>query len=269
VNDVAISLDDVAVHRSGQEILRVERLVVPHRGFLGVVGPNGAGKTTLLAVCSGLLRPDRGEVTVLGRCVSALPSWRRTELRRRIAWVPQQSEYNAEVPLTVREVVSLGRVGPRGLLRPLTGEDRACADGWIDRLGLSALAARTFRSLSGGEQQKVLIARAMTQEPRILLLDEPGAGLDMDWKERVVRLLERLHAEHPITVIMVSHETGLLPACTTEVALMRDGRMLAVGARGDVLTPTHLAGVFGCPIEVVTRLGRTWAVAAAQPETAS
>ena len=262
MNDTEIRLTDVTVHRGGRNILDVPGLIVPGRAFLGVVGPNGAGKTTLLAVCSGLLRADRGEVTVLGRALGMLSSRRRTDLRRRIAWVPQRTEYNAALPLTVREVVALGRVGPRGLLRRLTDEDAARVETWLDRLGLASLAGRTFRSLSGGEQQKALIARAMTQEPRILLLDEPGAGLDMDWKERVVDLLETLHADEPITVVMVTHDTGMLPRCTSQVALLRDGRLLTTGACDEVLTPTHLARVYGCAIEVVLRRGRTWAVAA-------
>ena len=258
-----VEIHEVEVHRGSRTILHASRLVVEHHSFLGVVGPNGAGKTTLLGVCAGLVKPTRGEVTVLGKRVDLMSNWQRTNLRRRIGSVPQSTEYNPNVPLTVREIVSLGRVGPRGLFHRLTATDEELVERWIDTLGLAELREQTFRSLSGGEQQKVLIARAMVQEPQILLLDEPASNLDMDWKERVVGLLERLYLENPITVIMVSHETGLLPSCTTQVALLARGEVLDAGPRESVFTSENLTRMYGCPIEILERDGRYHAVAAA------
>jgi len=260
MNEVDVHLRDVCVVRGGRTVLDVPELVVPSHSFFGVIGPNGAGKTTLLDVCAGLIRPARGEVRVTTRRVERLSSWQRTQLRRRIGVVPQRVDYHPDLPLTVREVVTLGRVGPRGLLRRLRADDHALVDTWLDTLELTTLARRTFRSLSGGEQQKVLIARAMVQQPRLLLLDEPASNLDLDWKERVVTLLEMLHHRHPVTVIMVSHEIGLLPACTDRVALMRSGTLLKVGPPEAVLTPTALSTVYACPVDVIGRHGRFHAV---------
>jgi len=247
-------------------ILHVPELIVRPRSFLGVVGPNGAGKTTLLGVCAGLIAPTSGQATLTGRRLDGLSSWQRTHLRRRVGLVPQRADYNPDVPLSVREVVSLGRVGPRGLLRTLTGADEALVDTWLATLGLTELAGRTFRSLSGGEQQKVLVARAMVQEPRLLLLDEPTANLDLDWKQRVVALLEKLYAEHPLTVVMVSHDTALLPRCTTEVALLSAGELLEVGPPQEVLTAANLSRMYGCAVEVVTFRGGRHAVAVVPEE---
>jgi len=269
VSEPDVILSDVLVRRSGRVTLDVPRLVVDPRTFLGIVGPNGAGKTTLLDLCAGLSLPDQGAVRELGRDLASLYSWTRADLRRAVGFVPQRTEYYPDVPLTVREVVSLGRVGPRGLLRKLTPHDHQLADRWIHRLGLRNLADRCFSGLSGGEQQKVLIARAMTQEPRILLLDEPASNLDIDWKEKLVDLLAELYRRTELTVLMVSHETGLLPACVTRVVLMKTGRILAEGAPSEVLTPQNLSQSYDTPLQVVSIGGRIHALAAPSPKPPS
>lgn len=251
-----ILMEQVLVRRAGQTILDVSELAVSPHTFLGIVGPNGAGKTTLLKVISGLLLADAGSVTVLGTALEQVGSLGRTRLRRRIGYVPQRADYNPDLPLTVHEVVELGRVGPRGLLGSLFARSDELVEHWLEKLGLAHLATRTFRSLSGGEQQKVLIARAMVQQPKILLLDEPAANLDLDWKERLVSLLERLFGDHSITVIMVSHETGLLPECTTAVALMHAGKVFTMGTPAETLTEPLLARAYGVSVSVHRVRGR-------------
>ncbi len=256
-----VELADVEVRRGGRPILRVERLIVERREFLGVVGPNGAGKTTLLEVCAALTPPTLGAAGILGRRVGDLSAWGRTRLRRRIGLVPQRAEYYPDVPLSVREVVALGCVGPLGLLGRWTSRDDGVVDEWIGRLGLGPLADRAFRSLSGGEQQKALIARAMAQEPALLLLDEPAAHLDLDWRERLVALLDELYRQSAVTIVMVSHDTELLPACVTRVVLMKAGGILRQGSPEEVLAPTYLAEAYGCPMTVLRLNGRFHAVA--------
>jgi len=261
----SVRLHGVAVVRGGRCVLDVSALEVAPGECLGVVGVNGAGKTTLLRLCAGLLRPTSGAVWVGDTNLAAAGSWRLTRLRAAIGYVPQATEYNGHLPLTVEEVVAMGRAGRAGLLRRLGPADREAVRAWSERLGLGPLAARTFPTLSGGEQQKVLLARAMAQEPGLLLLDEPGANLDLDWKARLVALLEEVVGATGVTVVMVSHETGLLPACCTRVALMRAGRILRLGPPGDVLTADALAETYGCPVEVAAVHGRRYAVAA-RPE---
>jgi len=257
----AVCLREVTVVRAGRRILDIPALDVHQGECLGVVGVNGAGKTTLLRLCAGLLRPTSGAVWLNGASLAAIGAWGLTRLRAAIGYLPQATDYNAHLPLTLEEVVAMGRAGCTGLLRRLGPADRECVRGWMERLGLAPLAGRTFPTLSGGEQQKVLLARAMVQEPGLLLLDEPGANLDLDWKARLVGLLEEVVGATGVTVVMVSHETGLLPACCTRVALMRAGRVLRLGRPAEVLTADALADVYGCPIEVAEVQGRRHAVA--------
>jgi len=274
VTSAAIELEDVVVARGGKRILDVERLTIGAGQFVGVIGRNGAGKSTLLHVLAGLIRPTRGVVRHDGLAVTSLSGWRRTAIRRRVGFVPQATEYHADLPLTVHEVIAMGCAGPTGLLRRLDAGAKRRVGAWLDRLGLVPMADRTFRSLSGGEQQKVLLARAMVQGPRLLLLDEPAANLDLDWKERVVEWLDQVFgeqfggadetdagsSERPLTVVMVSHETGLLPACCEQVALMAGGRIVRYGPPSETLTPEALAGLYGCRVEVVQAAGRRHAV---------
>ena len=260
---LAVDLEGVVLVRGGRRILDVEHLAIRGGEFLGVVGRNGAGKTTLLHVLAGLVRPTRGVVRHDGAAITHRAGWSRTSLRRRIGFVPQATEYNAELPLTVRDVVEMGCAGPTGLFRRPAESDKQSVWTWLDRLGLAGMADRTFRSLSGGEQQKVLLARAMVQHPGLLLLDEPGANLDLDWKERLVAALEQICLDRPITVVMVSHETGLLPRCCDRVALMDRGRIVCQGPPQDVLLPEALARFYGCAVRMVETGGRRHVVGAA------
>lgn len=259
---MAVELANVAVDRGGRRILDIERLAIAPREVLGVLGRNGSGKTTLLHVLAGLIRPARGRVRHDNLDLTALSAWRRTTLRRRVAYVPQSGEYNADLPLTVREVVAMGCAGPAGLLSRTGAAAHERVSHRLERLGLADLAHRTFRSLSGGEQQKVLLARALVQEPDLLLLDEPAANLDLDWKERLVQLLDALLVDSPMTVVMVSHETALLPVSCSRVALMADGRLLKCGPPADTLTDDALSRLYGCPVRVFSSAGRRHATAA-------
>ncbi len=258
---VCVELRGVVVARGSRQILRIEQLAVGGGEFLGVIGRNGAGKTTLLHVAAGLIHPSSGIVLHDGQAITEMNGWRRTDVRRRVAFVPQASEYNADLPLTVHEVVAMGCAGPTGLLRRPDAGSRQRVQTWLERLDLAGMSRQTFRSLSGGEQQKVLLARAMVQEPHLLLLDEPAASLDLDWKARLVHLLDQLYAENPLTVVMVSHETGLLPACCGRVALMDGGRIVRSGPPNEVLTPDALAQLYGCEVRVIETAGRRHALA--------
>ncbi|MFW6107748.1 MAG: ABC transporter ATP-binding protein [bacterium] len=242
-------LEAVRVRRGRGTILDVDRLAVAAGEFVAVVGRNGAGKTTLLNVCCGLAGPGGGRVELDGRPLSP-------RLRQQIGYLPQAAEYNAGLPLTVREVVRLGRAARRGLLRRFRRLDDQRTAEWLDRLGLGPLGGRTFRTLSGGEQQKALLARAMVQEPALLLLDEPGAYLDVDWRRRLTDTIEAIYLETGLTVLMVSHEVGLVPACCTRVVLMKAGRVVTSGPPDEALSPERLSALYGCRIEVREQAGR-------------
>lgn len=259
----SLSLAQVRLRRSGRTILEVQALDVPPGTFLGVIGTNGAGKTTLLSLCAGLIRPERGRVLVDGNDLNRLGPWRRCDVRKRIGFIPQSAEYNADLPMTVREIVAMGRTSVRPLLRGLNREDYAIVDRWIDALGLSDRSGQTFRSLSGGEQQKVLIARAMTQDPRILMLDEPCASLDFTWKYRISEIIEDLYRQTQVTVLMISHDTSVLPPSCRRVILLAGGCVLADGEPEAVLSADSLRRAYGSELKPVRAGRRTHIVDAA------
>ena len=237
----AVRLENVIVRRRGRRILAVPDFEIPSGSFFGIVGPNGAGKSTLLKVLGAALLPDSGRVTVLDVDVTSVPRYTLPSLRRRVACVPQSLEFNRNVPLMTREIVAMGVAGRCGLFRWPGDREQELLDRWIERLGLAGLQHQTFHSLSGGEQQKALLARAMVQEPDLLLLDEPTANLDINWKEQLGRLVTEIHDETGLTVAMVSHESGYIPDRCSQVALMKNGEIHRVTDRETALSPDMLA----------------------------
>ncbi len=260
--DSSLILSDVCVRGPRRTILQIDRLEIPRGDFVGVIGTNGAGKTTLLKICAGLIRPDSGSVTLDNNDLTRLSAWRKCALRRHIGYIPQSAEYNADLPFTVREVVSMGRTSVRPLLARLNAQDRAIVDRWLETLGLSTRRDQTFRSLSGGEQQKVLIARAMAQDPQILMLDEPCASLDFHWRHQISEIVERLHRDTGVTVLMVSHDTAVLPPTCRRVVLLGEGCLLGDGTPEAILAPEILGLAYRGDLIAATFGGRRHIVGA-------
>lgn len=238
-----LELSDVCVKRGRHVILSIDHVSVGLQEFVGLVGPNGAGKTTFLKLCCGLIRPARGTVVFENQRISQLARW-NVGWRRHIGYIPQQTEYNAHLPFTVREIVVMGRAAQRSLGRQLGSSDYEKADFWLDQMGLYERRTQTFRSLSGGQQQRALIARAMVGEPRVVLMDEPGAGLDAPAKRQLAETLERLFNENDLTVLIVSHELAVIPQACRRLVLMHEGRVLADGATVDVLQSEPMRQLF-------------------------
>ena len=251
MKNIRLTLSRTQVKRGGRLVLDIDDLDIPGGAFVGVIGVNGAGKSTFLKVCCGLLPPDRGKVH-FGDCdLTALHPWRKTNLRKRLGYIPQAAEYNADLPFTLREVVAMGRDGVKPLAARRTRQDDELIDFWIDKLGLTDRRNQTLRSLSGGEQQKALIARAMSQEPALLMLDEPGANLDFHWKRQITDIIDRLHQHTGITVILVSHETNLLPASCRRIILLHEGKVLADDTTENVFASEALERAYQCRLETV------------------
>ena len=255
-----VSLSGVQVRRANRTILNIDSLQIPSGAFVGIIGANGSGKTTLLRVCCGLIKPSKGVVKFDNQDVAKLGSWSKSDLRKRIGYIPQAAEYNAELPFTLREVVSMGRTSVKPLLSRLSNEDCDIVDAWIDRLGLSARRKQTFRSLSGGEQQKALIARAMAQNPEVLMLDEPCSNLDLAWRYQITEIIDRLYRQTNMTVLMVSHETSLLPANCSRIVLLHQGNTLADDTVEAVLASKALEDAYQCRIKAVDVAGRRYTV---------
>ncbi|AQT69752.1 putative ABC transporter ATP-binding protein YlmA [Anaerohalosphaera lusitana] len=256
-----LTLKDISVTAGPKPILQIDSLHLHEREFTGVIGANGAGKSTLLKLCCGLVLPHQGSVKLCGREIASTPAWKRPRALKHIGYVPQSTEYNPDLPFTALEVVLMGITGTKPLTAPLTKNDREIARRWLDELGLDEYRNRTFRSLSGGEQQKTMIAAAMASDPKLLLLDEPGASLDFGWKEQLVAILEKLNDISHAATIFVSHEANLLPACCKRLVLLRSGRIAADGSTIDVLNSDHFRAVYGRNIKVTNLAGR-WHAAA-------
>ena len=193
MEETLVELSDVVIRRRRTVTLGPLSLRVRRGEFWGVVGPNGAGKSTLLRTVAGMERPVSGEAHTLG--LPAAGRSGRAALRRRVGFLFQHHDFLPDVPLLVGDVVMFGRAGLPGTGRSYRREDREAARAAIERMGLGELRERLYRELSGGERQKVQLARLLAQEPDIMLLDEPTAGLDLDWQERLTQTIGRMHRE--------------------------------------------------------------------------
>jgi len=213
--------------------------------IVGVLGPNSAGKTTLIRLLTRVLAPDAGGILLEGR---PLPHWRPAELARRVAVVPQGAP--PEFPFTVEELVLMGRY-PHAPERYFESPaDRESARAAMQATSVLELAAQRLDSLSGGERQRAAVARALAQEPRLLVLDEPTAHLDLRYQAETAALLRRLNRERGVTILLVSHDLNLAAEVCDRLLLLAAGRQVAVGAPEAVLSETLLAAAFGCEVTV-------------------
>ena len=211
----------------------------------GVVGPNSAGKTSLLRLLTRVLVPARGHIVLDGRAVAALSPW---ELARRVAVVPQEAP--RPFPFTVGELVLMGRYphAPGRFFED--AEDTAVARAAMAETGVLDLAALPFEQLSGGERQRAMLARALAQRPRLLVLDEPTAHLDLRYQAQTAALLRRANRERSMTILLVSHDLNLAAEVCDRLLLLADGRVVSVGPPQAVLEERVLETVFGCPVTV-------------------
>ena len=210
-----------------------------------ILGPNGAGKSTLLRVAAGLLAPSEGTARVGGDDVRGLAP---RELARRVALVAQAEPVPAG--FRVRDVVAMGRAPHQGGWMREGEADRAAVDEAIARCDLEAFALRNVETLSGGEQKRVAIARALAQKPRVLLLDEPGAFLDVRHRIELYELLDEAARTQGVACVVTMHHLDEAARHASQVVLLREGRVLAAGAVADVLTPEFLRAAFDAEIDV-------------------
>jgi iron complex transport system ATP-binding protein len=210
--------------------------------FVGLLGPNGAGKSTLLRLVAGLLAPGGGEVRLAALDPFAAP---RRAVARVCAFVPQEPRITW--PFTVREAVMMGRAPRQGLLAVATRFDRGAVEGALAACDLAHLAERRLDALSGGERRRVFFARALAQEPRVLLLDEPTAFLDLAHQAAVMRMA-RVAAEAGLCVVAVLHDLNLAAAACDRVVVLSGGRVVAEGPPAEVLTAERVREVWGVPV---------------------
>jgi iron complex transport system ATP-binding protein len=213
--------------------------------MVGLLGPNGSGKTTLIKLVSGILKPKQGEIRLDGSSLSRLS---RKSVARSLAVVPQQ--FHIPFAFTAGEVAMLGRIP---FLKAFAGEskdDRQFVSNALEWVGISELKERRFDELSGGERQKVILAMALAQQPRLLLLDEPIVHLDIAHQVEILELVKRLNVEQGLTVIGAMHDLNLAALYFDRLILLKEGRVWADGTPAQVLTEDILREVFAAPVTV-------------------
>ena len=245
-----IDVEDVAVSLGGTEVLRDVSAAVDRGTFVGLVGPNGAGKTTLLRTVSGALAPDAGRVLVDGDDVHGLSS---KAASRRVAVVPQET--HLAFSFDVETVVAMGRHPHRSRFGRATAADREAVERAMERTGVARFADRSVEAVSGGERQRVLLARALAQDAPVLLLDEPTASLDVNHQVETLELVDELVADGK-TVVAAIHDLDLAARYCDELVMLADGGVLAHGSPPEVLSEANLAAGFDADA-VVSRDGVT------------
>jgi manganese/iron transport system ATP-binding protein len=224
-------------YRNGHTALRDASFALPTGTVTALVGVNGAGKSTLFKAIMGFVPAARGEIRILGLPV-------RDALRRNlVAYVPQAEEVDWTFPVLVEDVVMMGRYGHMGFLRRARATDRAAVDEALARVGMSDFRHRQIGELSGGQRKRVFLARALAQDGRVILLDEPFTGVDVRTEEAIIALLRELRDEGRVMLVS-THNLGSVPEFCDRVVLVK-GTVLAAGPTDEVFTRAHLEAAFG------------------------
>lgn len=242
---VSIQAENLCYAYDGVRVLNNLSFTVRRGEFFIVIGPNGSGKTTLMRIIAGLLKADQGALAVQGQPIH---QYKRKDLARRIAFVPQQIP--TDFPFIVSDVVLFGRTPHMGMFGLESKEDIAFARQAMAFTEVLHLSGRRIDQLSGGECQRVFIARAVCQHPDIIVLDEPTASLDIAHQLRIMDMMEKMREEKNITVIMVSHDVNLAAMYADTLMLLHRGEIVKHGPPADVLTYETLEPVYGCTLLV-------------------
>lgn len=245
----ALTIEGLSVRYNNHPALEDVTLRVAKGDILGIIGPNGAGKSTLLKTVLGLVPAWQGQIRVLGEPVA--------NNRQRVGYMPQVEQVDWDFPVTVGDVALMGRYARRGLLRRTTKEDREAAEDSLVQVGISDLRNRLIGELSGGQRRRVLLARALANQPDLLLLDEPMAGLDATAQHQFLDIIDRLR-EGGATIVLSTHDLSCVSQrCDKAACLNR--RLVAYGTPEEVLNEDILGETFGTHLLLVHLDGQAYA----------
>ncbi|MDY6834873.1 MAG: ABC transporter ATP-binding protein [Chloroflexota bacterium] len=237
-SEAVIKLQDVWVDYEGIPALEAACLTVRQYDFLGIIGPNGGGKSTLLKVILGLVKPNKGKITVFGDTPE--------RGRKHIGYVPQHSNFDHAFPIGVWDAVLMGRLHRAGLFRRYGNEDRDAAKHALSTVGMLEYRDRQIGKLSGGQRQRVLVARALTTDPQILLLDEPTASIDTSAQSEFYDLLAEL--KHKLTIILVSHDLSAVSVHVEKIACL-NRRLFYHNSKE--IPSDELEATYNCPVDMI------------------
>lgn len=235
-----IKIEDVWFRYDEEYVLRSASLEIYRGDYLGVIGPNGSSKSTLLKLVLGMLKPQKGEVVLFDQPQRRFKDWHR------IGYVAQKANaFNTSFPATVFEVVAANLYSQVGLFKPIGRSARKKVQAALEVVGMADYASRLIGHLSGGQQQKVFIARALVSNPEILFLDEPTVGIDAKSQIEFYELLERLNKSHGMTIVMVSHDIGVITDKVSRIACLADASIVSHDACCAVPVMEFLNDVYG------------------------
>lgn len=250
-----IRFEEVTLAYNGTPAVEAVTLGVPEGAFVGILGPNGSGKSTLLRGILGLVTPSRGRIFVGDLCCHEL-----AKVRLEIGYVPQHSQVDPHFPARALDVVLMGLYPVLGLWRRPRRQHRELALAALEAVGMADHALRPIGHLSGGQRQRVSIARALVRDPKILLLDEPYTGLDVQSQVTVMELIATTHRQRGLTTLLVTHDVNLvLPHLDLVLALNR--RVFAFGPPNETLVKEKLEAMYGAAIHVHEAHGRPFVIA--------
>lgn len=242
---IGIELRDVSFAYTDGMALRNIKLSVTAGEMVGLLGPNGSGKTTLIKLASGIIRPNHGEILLDG---TSLRSMSRKNIARSVAVVPQQ--FDIPFAFTTTDVVMLGRFPFIKNLSAESAEDKHIVSETMDIVRLSQFGERRFDELSGGERQKVILAMALAQQPKLLLLDEPTLHLDISHQIEILELVRRLNTTQKLTAVAAMHDLNLAALYFDRLILLKEGKIVADGTPSQVLTEGIISEVFATTVKV-------------------
>lgn len=243
-----VSMKNVSYAYEQKAVLTNIDFEIPRGSFMGLVGPNGGGKTTLIKLILGIIKPDNGTISLFQEPIGKFKVWNR------IGFVSQKSNsFNKGFPATVFEVVSMGLTAKIGYFKFLKKQDKTKILEAIDQVGMSEYAYQNIGNLSGGQQQRVFIARSLVNDPELLILDEPTVGVDNENVRRFYDLLHQLNQQRNITLLLVTHDTGMMTEHATDIVCLNKSLFFHGGPKEYTsLSNQDLSHIYGHPVNIVT-----------------
>jgi len=237
--DTIVELKNVYFAYTNVSVLENINITIKQNDFLSIIGPNGGGKTTILRIILGLLEPDKGKVYVFGTPPK--------KARKRIGYLPQHITFDFDFPISVSEVVLMGRLGKRGIGRKYTETDISVCMAALQKVGMQQYRNNEIGKLSQGQRQRVFIARALSTEPKLLLLDEPVSSVDTQWQQTFYELLHDLNKE--ITIVLVTHDISVVSTYIDKIACLNK-KLYYHGSKKEGMH--KISEMYECPVQLIT-----------------